>query len=101
VKYQRERPTINLVKDSPNELVEKALLTKADYWSYEEEWRVVDHESGSGVQVFPPQFLDQVIFGANVSRDDAEMVEGWIDKRGGDVQVKYSSMSEDNFRIML
>lgn len=41
VKYQEEFPIIQRPKDSEEILLNKSLLTKADCWSYEKEWRII------------------------------------------------------------
>ena len=45
VVYSPVRPVLNPVKDKIEEMVEKALLTKAESWRYEAEWRVIDRRS--------------------------------------------------------
>lgn len=98
--YQVERPKINLILDAPNYLSEKSLLTKADYWSYEREWRIVDPFNGPGIQVFPSAFLDQVILGAKVLDENRAKVEAWLNQRGGNVELTHASISDDSFRII-
>ena len=51
VKYQKELPVLDTANDEPTDMYEKICLTKADYWSYEREWRVI---SGGGMRSRDP-----------------------------------------------
>lgn len=64
VHYNVERPTVDFLGD-PIEMATKALLHKADYWAYEDEYRIVK-PNGVGQHTFPPLALDGIIFGANI-----------------------------------
>src|SRR6185437_6477137 len=62
VKYRDDRPTFD-PDGTQWQRVESAVLTKSKGWSYEEEWRVIDHDQGHGVHQFPARCLTGVIFG--------------------------------------
>lgn len=100
VTYQETRPVINLITDTPAEQAGKALLTKADFWSYEEEWRIVEHESGPGIHVFPSGLLDGVIFGARVTKRDRERILEWI-KGNTQIELFDAEISKDKFRVTI
>jgi hypothetical protein len=99
VLYRRERPAIDLLFDTRDEMVEKALLVKADYWSYEKEWRIIEHERGPGCHKFPPQLLDGVIIGSLVSQTNREMMLAWLKKRQVPTGVMQAHLHPDLFRI--
>lgn len=44
VEYSRKRNPINAYTDSKEEAMTKALLTKSEQWSYEDEWRLIRYE---------------------------------------------------------
>lgn len=63
VKYSDQRPNI-VYGDG----LERAILTKASYWSYEQEWRRLDpktarHEKGYVLRPFPPSTVQEVVIG--------------------------------------
>ncbi len=101
VSYQSERPTLNLVRDTIDEKVQKALLTKADYWSYEAEWRIIDHDAGPGVRQFPPELLDGVILGARISDTDKQKVLGWLEERQHRISVLYARTQATGFGVAI
>lgn len=77
VKYSAQRPTLNIFRQSMDEQIDNALMTKADFWSYECEWRIFDHRRGPGVHPFPHHLLDGIILGAQMSQQDIDEVIGW------------------------
>ena len=81
VKYHENRPQVNRLKQNDGEQVEIALLTKSSSWEYEHEWRIIEHNKGSGIHKFPPEALTGVILGASISSDDEEKVIGWLKER--------------------
>jgi hypothetical protein len=72
VRYSVERPTVDFLGD-PMEMATKALLHKADYWSYEDDYRIVKPD-GVGRHGFPPLVLDGIIFGAKISAENEASV---------------------------
>ena len=86
VEYDSLLPEIDIMqlRNYPrNELAEK-LLTKANDWEYEKEWRIVDHKNGPGIQRFPDDALRGVILGCRISqenKEDKENVLRWCRKR--------------------
>ena len=80
VHYQIEYPVLNIIVDSPDDILKKALLTKADFWKYEKEWRISWKDSPPGVYVYPEGLLKSVILGARISQSNRELVLSWINK---------------------
>jgi hypothetical protein len=97
--YQSARPKLNVVLDSHETQSEKALLTKADFWSYEEEWRIVEYEPGPGIHQFPPELLDGIILGAKISPTDRQKVLGWAAMRGNSFEILQAQFSDSEFRL--
>lgn len=98
VTYQAARPKLNLILDSPEVQNEKALLKKADFWSYEEEWRIIEHDLGPGVHSFPPELLDGVILGARISANDKQRVFEWTSDKPN-LEVLQAKFSSSDFRL--
>lgn len=62
--------------------VEIVVLTKSKHWTYELEWRIVEHQKGEGPYKFPAETLTGVIFGCRTSDKDKTKVQRWIHKGG-------------------
>jgi len=99
VSYQTERPVVNVFTDSSDDLMTKSLLTKADFWSYEEEWRIIDHDTGPGLKQFEPDDLDGVIFGAKIDEDLKNKIEGWIE--GKPIEKFQATIDPQSFRVVI
>jgi hypothetical protein len=80
VEYSRHRPILALQDQNMDAWCKAALLTKAEQWDYEREWRTFDID-GHGFRSFRPSMLDGVILGARMRNDDREAVMSWLDRR--------------------
>ncbi|GAV35459.1 hypothetical protein ROTAS13_03135 [Roseomonas sp. TAS13] len=106
VTYRAERPVLNPVLDDADAIVDKTFLSKADFWAYEEEWRVLSHPGGPvdpagdpGLVTYEPRALDGVIFGANTSDADIAEVTRWVAGREQPVELLRARPSPDHFRL--
>jgi hypothetical protein len=80
VYYFSQYPQINIL-DPVEHQIEAFFFTKALDWSYEQEWRIIDHEGGHGYKRFPEECLAGVILGAQMDKTDREIVINWINQR--------------------
>jgi hypothetical protein len=78
-----------------------ALLTKAEHWKYEREWRIVQYESGPGLKYFPLESLTGIILGAQISDKDSEMIIGCVRNRTHPIRVFKASADEKTFSLNL
>jgi len=67
VTYAKDRPVISLPLRDQRDIIEPAFLTKADFWSYEREWRLLRPDRPPGFYRYPQRSLVGVIFGARIS----------------------------------
>lgn len=63
VHYDQERPVVDVLFDTGDAKVVKALYTKSSVWEYEAEWRAVMHEP-EGLKTLPQGVVSRVILGA-------------------------------------
>jgi hypothetical protein len=106
VRYCTERPVVNPVVDDADTIVDKGILSKADFWAYEEEWRVVSHPGspirpggGFGLITYAPQALDGIILGARMSDANAAEVADWVRDRDHPVELLRAVPNADRFRL--
>ena len=66
VNYARDRPTITLPCRDMDAIIAPAFLTKADFWSYEREWRLIRPDRPPGFYRYPPGSLAAIILGARI-----------------------------------
>lgn len=104
--YSAQRPVLNPITDDASAQVDKAILTKADAWAYEEEWRVVSHPGGildpvggRGLVRYEPRALDGIILGARTSDTDAAEVARWVEGREHPVEILRARPNADRFQI--
>jgi hypothetical protein len=101
VDYPPIRPQINPFRQNPTEMMKAALLTKAEHWKYEREWRIVQYESGPGLKYFPLESLTGIILGAQISDKDSEMIIGCVRNRTHPIRVFKASADEKTFSLNL
>jgi len=101
VAYRSDRPLTNAITDDPWVYVEKTLLTKASCWSYEREWRLIEHERGAGIHAYPKSCLDGVILGAKISPEHRALVMELVAGYGSEIEVMMASVSKRKFEVEL
>ena len=101
VVYQNDRPVLNLIKDSHEKVHNDALLVKADFWSYEKEWRMVHPNRAPGVHKYSAELLEGVIFGVNISDENKQLVKKWILELDHLVDIYQAVINKKTFSIDL
>jgi hypothetical protein len=98
VKYSQVRPGYNAINPGPPEHLVDLLLTKAIFWNYEKEWRLVETKD-VGTRPFPPQALDGIYFGCRTSTEHKEMVRRWVVARGRPLELHQAVAEIDTFGL--
>jgi hypothetical protein len=97
ITYQKERPSIPWLQDRPPEALLEALLTKADFWSYEREWRQV--ERTPGIRGLPAGAVEAVYLGCRSSQEDRAQVASWVKSLTWPVEVYVGRPSPKAFTL--
>ncbi len=97
VKYSKERPLVNIIRDGKAESMEKSLLTKARYWRYEHEWRWLYQVPGP--QKFEREMLSGIILGASMNADVRERLLATISARLPTISIYQASIDETKFAL--
>ena len=94
VRYLERRPAINPFRQSYEEMLDAAILTKAQHWEYEDEWRIIEYNSGPGIYGYPPAALTGIILGTRISDSQALEIENLIKQERPPVKL-YRAKSDD------
>lgn len=79
VEYASTFPQLDWLRDDDRRQMEAVLLTKAEAWRHEAEWRFLDWSGGPRVRAYPPELLAEVILGARISDEDRDEVLSWVE----------------------
>jgi hypothetical protein len=102
VLYEDERPVVNLIRDTPREYQEKAVLYKSVHWSYEKEWRVIDHSiPGHGVHNYDPAALDGIIIGTKTAENHISILKEWAVTRPKRVELLQAKIDPLRFGLII
>ncbi len=99
VKYAENYPDVNIFRSSRDEQTETVLLTKATFWEYEQEWRIIDHQTGPGVYTFPGELLIGVILGCQMPEENRNKVRTWIRNRNPHPVLYQAEIKEREFGL--
>lgn len=101
VLYSDELPHVQSFNMPPENQVDKIFLTKYSGWSYEDEWRAIDHDKGPGLRSYPHELLKSITFGLRTSKENRSQVRLWAAKRGHNVQFLECVRSDHHFKIQV
>ena len=99
VQYTHKRSPINVYVDSEEAAMKKALLTKAEQWAYEEEWRLIRYEHGPGSVQFRSINLTGIIIGAAAPPDTVALIEQWVHARAEPVNIYQATLNKTDYAV--
>ena len=99
VNYEKSFPTVDFFRTSPENQVDLMFLTKYSGWSYESEYRIVDHQGGVGLHAYPIELLKSVTFGLRTPEKDRLQIREWLARRQTKVVIYQSQIDQRNFKI--
>jgi hypothetical protein len=100
VHYSETRPVLNYFRQSIDEQVQTALMTKASFWAYESEWRAFNYRHGPGAYTFPPMLLTGIILGLNTPVVVVDAIRQWISDRPW-IELMSTSLDAETFSLSL
>ena len=101
VKYAEGFPTVDFFNTPHDAQVDLIFLTKYSGWQYEEEYRIIDHTSGSGLHSYRAELLKSVTFGLRMPDSEKTRIRKWIEKREVEVKLYQASIDDRDFKITL
>ncbi|WP_085905892.1 DUF2971 domain-containing protein [Kiloniella majae] len=104
--YEENRPIINLIKDNDELRYKKALLTKSSQWAYEKEYRLIEIPPKNNISrkvrkffYFPPEALDAVILGSNISSSNEIFIRKLITEYPTEIKIVRAQMSDTEYGL--
>jgi hypothetical protein len=101
VRYHAKRPRVNPFRDTTIQMMDAALLAKAEQWRYEEEWRLIHYQNGPGVRKFPPEALTGILLGARITQEDERKVKDWVSDRHYPTQLFRAVQSDTAYSLRI
>lgn len=99
VRYDIQKPILQYFIDDRLVQIEKALFTKSQDWSYEKEWRIIDHEHGAGVRSFNAEHLTGVILGCRMLESTKRQIIEWVLARKSKMKIYESVINEQKYTL--
>lgn len=99
VRYQRQRPLVNPVTHTKDQMLDNAIFTKSDAWAYEKEWRILHYQGGRGERQSPHACLRAIILGVAMSGTNRSLVQAWAKASPAKPDVIRTNLSVDEFSI--
>jgi hypothetical protein len=99
VLYDENRPLVDIFNTPDEKQVDQIFLTKFSDWSYEKEWRIIEHDAGPGSHGYPSELLRTITFGVNTTTPDRELVKAWAARRGHRVLFQECVLDKRQFKL--
>jgi len=101
VRYQDALPHIDVFNAEDGQQVDLLFLTKFTDWQHEREWRIVDPESGPGLQTYPEELLRTVIFGCRTKDADRDNAIKWLSRRSHRPALSECILDQHEYKLIL
>jgi hypothetical protein len=99
VDYLIDYPQVHL-HDDPLWHIKSFLLTKANDWNYEQEWRIIDTD-GPGEKVFSEELLVGVILGARIASEDRDYILNLVERRKAPIKIYQASINKGSYSLTI
>ena len=100
VEYSHLRPVVDPILDDPGLTMRSTLLTKADVWSYEQEWRSIG-QGISGQMQLPAGIVTGIILGGLISAEDRAEVLEWAAKSKSAMELQEAKIDRWRYEIKI
>ena len=109
VKYQSNYPSLEITDSDPSRNLHVIVLTKAEFWSYEDEFRLIGVDSEgreylpikNNTFVFPENLLVGVIFGCQMTNEHKQLIYDWSSNRKNKLAFKQAIQSSIDFSLVI
>jgi hypothetical protein len=77
------------------------LYYKSKHWAYEKEWRVSYHDLSSEYWAFPPEALDGVILGCQISPENEANIRQWVQDYKAPIELMRAVQSRSKYELQI
>ena len=98
IRYQIDYPSASFMAEA-EEQIQACLLTKAEWWSYEREWRLVAYKQGEGYWPIADNALKAVILGMKTDQQLKDKVRRLCSTRNPPVEVLQAMPGPDTYEL--
>jgi hypothetical protein len=100
VQYVRRYPSLNYLNLDEGELFTRLILSKAEEWKYEKEWRYFFSDPPlNRIQSFPPKVLDAIVFGTRMKASRKAQLAKMMSRLHPHVELLESQTAKDQFKL--
>ena len=101
IKYSETYPIIIPKKDiTPTEYISKPLSTKAKFWEYENEKRILLLRGSREITTVPAEAISEVIMGCKMPDRDQIKIGEYVIKNLSQVSLMLCKMHEEKFELI-
>lgn len=99
VRYRQDRPRVNPITQTKEQMLDNAIFTKSSAWDYEREWRIIHYQQGVGERQSPQTALKAIVLGVALSGSDRRLVEAWARASPANPTVLRAQLSPSEFSV--
>jgi len=101
VNYSEKYPIVNTFDIGNPKEFRKALLTKSNHWSYEQEWRILKLKNDGGFRkyYFPPELLTGIIMGALISPEYRDIILRWVSNYPTKITLYQAKINRTRYQL--
>ena len=99
VQYSKTFPELGFFTMGPAEYAQAVVLTKAQWWGYEQEWRILLVDQPLGPHPYRPEALDSVILGCAAPQDQEAFVRASLAKSAPGIRVDRATIADGEYGL--
>ena len=99
VRYVENIPQIDFIRGKRIEMIKKAFFTKPLPYKYEEEWRIVKYDEGTGFKPIPKGIIACIILGVRIEVEDKNRIINACTQYEGDVEIKQAYLDPETYGL--
>jgi len=107
ITYLDDYPSIDILDNDNDRLLRTSILSKARFWTYEEEYRLVSMEPNiqdvlpvkNNIWHYPKELLIGVVFGCRMGKEDRDWIIKFLEEARKNVQLMEAKKNEYHYSL--